>query len=156
MTRKKCRIGWIQEKLRLFDLTREQEIAIYANRLIISALKARKCSWRDYKLNGSDLFFEIDERLAAAFTTRINVEKLKTLIQQSLNHRPNYKFDYIEFGYVNVGSLPCVWHITAIDKQTKKTVKPEYFKGTRNKFDYLVKIYRAVDFQKIQEGQLND
>ena len=140
----------------MFDLPREQEIAIYANRLIISALKARKCSWRDYKLNGSDLFFEIDERLAAAFTKRINVEKLKTLIQQSIKGRPNYKFDHIEFGYLMLGSLPIVWHITAIDKATKRTVRPEYFKGTQNKFDYLVKVYKAVDFQKIQEGQLND
>ncbi|MCW8833894.1 MAG: hypothetical protein OQK03_11275, partial [Colwellia sp.] len=135
----------------MFDLPRDQEIAIYANRLIISALKARKCGWRDYKLNGSDLFFEIDGRLQAAFTKRINVEKLKTLIQESIKGRPNYKFDYIEFGYLSVGSLPVVWHITAIDKETKKTVKPEYFKGTRNKFDYLVKVYKAVDFQKIKE-----
>ena len=135
----------------MFDLSRDQEIAIYANRLIISALKARKCGWRDYKLNGSDLFFEIDERLQAVFTKRINTEKLNTLIQESVKGRPNYRFDYIEFGYLNLGSLPAVWHITAIDKATKKTVKPEYFKGTPNKFDYLVKIYRAVDFQKIKE-----
>lgn len=137
---------------------RERDIAVWANTHVIQALRMRKSYARDYKLNHSNLFFEIDQRVRDTFKKQINEERLKRLIQEKFDGAL-YTLDYCQLGYLDFVGLPIVWHITFLCKKSGQKVKPIYLKngGQGNFFDYKLTVHRAKDFQRVNElGEVNE
>ena len=136
----------------MFDADFAQEIAIKTNSTIISALTKSRQEQLEI-LGGSDLYFEVDYRLAACFTDPLNKLGLKALIKKDFKG-PLHKYDFCEFNFFKLGQLDAVWHITMICKKTRASTKRVYYKsaGIGNLFDFKVTAYRACDFSRITEN----
>jgi len=132
----------------LSDLQREIDVSVYLNRHVIEALTMLPNSARDYKLGGLGLVFEVDERLHEHFDKRLDIAKVKDLIQRKFSG-PIHKFDTCEIGYIKIGALPICWHITTVNRQSGKTEQFKYLKQCGKHLAYKMTLYKSIDFAKI-------
>ena len=141
------------------ELKKERDIAVWTNRLIISSLLSEKSYSRDFKLNHSNIIFEIDSRVREEFKNyKINEERLKAFIQNNFQQTKS-DWDYLNFGYFRMKGVTLVWQITFVCKKSGQAVKPVYFQnGSQiNFFDYKMTVMRDQEFKKVNElGELNE
>jgi len=127
------------------------QIESYVNSWVIRSLDLRECGKRNYQLGGAGLVFKIDKRLADIFTKCINEMKLKLLIQKEFKGVQLHKYDTNELGYLSIGSIPIVWHITNVNKDDGKLVKTKHFQHQH--INFVVTVYKATDFAKLSGNQ---
>lgn len=141
------------------DLKKERDIAIWTNRLVISSLLAKKDYSRDFKLNHSNIIFEVTQQVREAFKNyKINEDKLKAFIQDNFRG-PKSEWDYLNFGYFKMKGVTLVWQITFVCKKSGEAVKPIYFQnGSQiNFFDYKMTVMLEEEFNRVDElGEVNE
>ncbi|GAA6203685.1 hypothetical protein [Thalassotalea sp. SU-HH00458] len=141
------------------NLKKERDLAVWTNRLIISSLLMGKSYQRDFKLNYSNVIFEVDSKVRDEFKNyKINEERLKAFIQNNFQ-QPKSDFDYLNFGYFRMKGITLVWQITFVCKKSGQAVKPIYFQDSSqaNFFDYKVTILREQEFNKTNDlGEVDE
>ena len=127
--------------------TKQIEIEAYVNSWVIKSLHLPSCSKRDYQLSGAGLVFKIDDNLSAVFKHPLNQIKLKMLIQKEFKGHA-HGLDTCAIGYLKIGSLPIVWQIKTVCKETGELVKAKHF--NHRSINFVVTAYRATCFAKLE------